>query len=426
MTRVHEADAVPCEGCGAPLAVDVSAAWSWCRTCHLWRPVPDEIRQRAWQRWNALASAQVALGNERTLERQRSSAASMENVKSKALSAVVVAVALVVILPFLFTVGIYVLAGFLVAFEALETWAAVTVGAVSGAVGLGLLLGFVGACFFLFRRATRHRRWSRLAEHAEWHGSGAAQQTLVCCGECGAPLTFHPGEHAVDCGHCHAVVIAPDEHAAAVISLALSELQIARRGRAKSDRALLRARVATERRSVAIRAWLMAGSMALVAIPLLSIGYAIRALTPSLEEAMLSLAKELRGEFGAGLDPPFEWLDRHWIGDTPPTLEKLGTFASRWSIAAAFHGRPVLVSVLSSWTDLSAKVAAVVLACPRQRDPAKVAQSAAAQRVRAMGYSAWIDYAGIALVADRLAYKALNADAVTSLARAAYELAEER
>jgi hypothetical protein len=193
----------------------------------------------------------------------------------------------------------------------------------------------------------------------------------VCCGECGAPLSFRAGEHAVDCGHCHAVVIAPDEHAAAVISLALSELQLARRGRAKSDRALLRARVATERRSIAIKAWLYAGSMALVAIPLLSIGYAIRALTPSLEEAMLSLAKELRGEFGAGLEPPFEWLDRHWIGDTPPTLEKLGTFASRWSIAAAF-------------------------------------------------------YAGIALVADGLAYKALNADAVTSLARAAYELAEER
>ena len=95
----------------------------------------------------------------------------MENVKSKALTAVVVAVALVVILPFLFTVGIYVLAGFLVAFEALETWAAVTVGAVSGGVGLGLLLGFVGACFFLFRRAWRNTR----------SGTAAARRSRPWC-----------------------------------------------------------------------------------------------------------------------------------------------------------------------------------------------------------------------------------------------------
>lgn len=423
--RVHEAVAVPCAGCGAPLAVDVSAPWSWCRACHAWRPVPEAVRRSAWERWWALAGAQAAAAQERALASRQSKQASAERTKGGALSLALAFVVLTVTLPTLASFALYFVAAFLTAFDELELWAAIVVTSLGGAVSLGFFLAFLGACVFLYRRATRHRRWQRLAADAEWHGREPSR-TLICCGECGAPLAFQPSEHAVECGHCRAVVIAPQEHAEAVISLALSELQLARRTRATSDRALLRSKVATARRAMAFKAWMYAGTMALVAVPLLALGYAVRALTPSLEEATLSLSKQLRGEFGAGLDPAFEWLDRYWLGDTPPTFDAQGTFASRWSVAAAFHGRPVLISVLASWTDLSAKVAAVVLACPRQRDAARVTATPAAERVRALGFQVWVDYAGIALVAQNLSQKALTADSLTLLARAAYELAEER
>lgn len=45
---------------------------------------------------------------------------------------------------------------------------------------------------------------------------------------------------------------------------------------------------------------------------------------------------------------------------------------------------------------------------------------------RALGFQVWVDYAGIALVAQNLSQKALTADSLTLLARAAYELGEER
>lgn len=423
--RVHEAAAVACTGCGAPLPVDVSAPWSWCPACHAWRPVPDEVRRRAWERWSALAGAHAAAAQERALATRRSSQASAERVKGGVLGVVLAIVVLTVTLPTLASIAVYFVAAFLTAFDELELWAAVLVTALGGALSLGFFLALVGACVFLYRRATRHRRWQRLSADAEWHGREASR-ALICCGECGAPLSFEPSEHAVQCGHCRSVVIAPEEHTEAVISVALSELQLARRARATSDRALLRSKVAMARRATAFKAWMYAGTMALFAVPLLAFGYAVRALTPSLEEAMLSLSKQLRGEFGAGLDPAFEWLDRYWLGDTPPSFDAQGTFTSRWSIAAAFHGRPVLVSVLASWTDLSAKVAAVVLASPRQRDVTRVTASAAAVRARELGFQVWVDYAGIALVAQNLSQKALGADHLTALARLAYELGEER
>ncbi|GMV18224.1 MAG: hypothetical protein HS104_01245 [Polyangiaceae bacterium] len=428
MTRVHQADAVPCPGCGAPLAVDVSSAWSWCRACHAWRPVPEELRRAVWERWNALASARAAHAQEEQLARHQKSAAAGERLKSGALTLVLAVVAAVFVLPALASLALYAVGAVLVAFDELEPWAAILLTIVAGAAALGFVAAFVGVCVFLYRRATRHRRWSRLGSDPEWYGRehGARPAPLTCCGECGAPLWFRAGEHAVECGHCRSVVIAPDEHADSVFSLALSELQLARRARARAERALLRAKVATARRAVVLRTWFVVGSLAFLAVPVLAFGYAVRALTPSLEEAMLSLSKQLRGEFGSGLEPPFDWLDRYWIGVTPPTFEAQGTFTSRWSIAGAFHGRPVLLSVLASWTDLWAREAVVVLASPRERDASRVMLSAAARTVQGMGWQIYVDYPGIALVAGSQARKKLTLETATALARAAYELAEER
>lgn len=428
MTRVHEADAVPCPRCGGPLAVDAASPYSWCRACHAWQPVPDQVRRAAWERRHALASARAAHAEEQKLARQKSSAAASEQLKGRALTAVLFGGAAFFVLPTLVSLALYLVAAVLAAFEELELWAAILLTAVYGAAALGFFVAFLGVCVFLYRRSTRHRRWRRLGSHPEWYGHERGQDRLplTCCGECGAPLWFGVGEQAVECGHCHSVVIAPEEHADSVFSLALSELQLARRARARAERALLRARVATQRRAVVIHSWFVVGSLALLAVPVLAFGYAIRALTPSLEEAMLSLSRQLRGEFGSGLEPPFDWLDRYWIGETPPTIETQGTFTSRWSISAAFHGRPVLLSVLASWTDLRAREAVLVLASPRERDASRVMLSAAARSVQAMGWQVYVDYPGIALVADVHARRTLTVETATALAKAAYELAEER
>lgn len=427
-TRVHEAVAAPCARCGAPLPLDAASPYAWCSACHAWLPVPDDVRRAAWQRWHALASAQAAAVEERRLAGQRRSAAASERLQGSALSVVIGVIAAMFVLPALLSASVYAVAAVAAAFDELELWAAIVVLALSVVSAVGFFVALLGALVFLYRRATRNRRWSRLQKDSEWYGSEPASRDapLVCCGECGAPLAFRPGEQVLECGHCRAVVIAPEEHADSVFSLALSELQLARRARARGERALLRAKVAKDRRVTVLRNWFVFGSLAFLAVPLLAIGYAIRALTPSLEEAMLSLSRRLRGEFGAGLDPPFDWLDRYWIGATPPTFEAMGTFTSRWSLSSAFHGRPVLISVLASWTDLAAREAALVLAAPRERDPSRVLASDAARAVQAMGWLVQVDYAGIALVATEVAQKQLTAEAATELARRAYEMAETR
>lgn len=85
----------------------------------------------------------------------------------------------------------------------------------------------------------------------------------------------------------------------------------------------------------------------------------------------------------------------------------------------------MLVSVLASWSDLRAKRAALVLACPRQRNAARVMASQTAQRMHTSGWAVHVDYAGIALVSADVPQKSMTVESLTALVVAAYELAEE-
>jgi hypothetical protein len=309
--------------------------------------------------------------------------------------------------------------------EEMEPWAAALTLLLLAVVGVGLLAAVIGGGLWLYRRVTRRRRWSALGQNAEWHGPVQGQSAPAVCGECGAPIAFAMGEHAVQCGYCRSVVLATPEHASKLVTFALSELQLARAASAKASRELLRARHASKTRSSIIGLWVGVGSLACLALPLLAALYAWRALTPSLEEALEALARQTRGDLASGTDAAFEWLDAFWIGDTPPGFETLpAALDSRWSVAALFHERPVLLTVHGTWSDRVAKSATLLLARPRQRDPARVAASPAAERVRALGWSIQPDYAGIALVESDLSHHTFTAERVTELARAAYELAE--
>jgi hypothetical protein len=167
------------------------------------------------------------------------------------------------------------------------------------------------------------------------------------------------------------------------------------------------------------------GTLACLALPVLAAAYAWRTLTPSIEQAMLRLAEKMRGEFLAELDPACEWLDAYWIGGTPAALLANEPLGSRWSVEAVFHDRPVLLSVATSWTDRKATSAMLLLARPRKR-PNELGGTEAAKRVAARSWRLVADYPGILLQAEGLSPAELEFEAIGELARAAYELAEER
>lgn len=421
--RIHEAAATPCSRCGAALPVDPTAAHVFCGACHAWQPVPPELVQRAWQQAHARAAAAAEAQRARVHAAKQSSRATLERLQGFAALGVLAVMLLVSVGGFVPTVVVYGIAIPIVIVEELEPWAAALALSTMG-LSLGTVLAAIGGGGWLLRRRfTRRRRWRRAARSDEWYGGARAPVSV--CGECGAPVAFAPGEQVVCCGHCRSVVAAGSEHTGELIQLALSDVQRARRERAKADRALLRTRTLAQRKTAALRMYVTLGSMACLMLPALAALYAWRALTPSLEEALELLARRLRAELAAGLDAAFGWLDTFWLGDTPPGFEPESWLGSRWSIAGVFHDRPVLLSVVATWSDRVAESATLLLTRPRQRDPARVAAAPAAARVRALGWQIYCDYAGIALCARGLRERQLSEAVVTDLARAAYELAEE-
>jgi hypothetical protein len=211
-----------------------------------------------------------------------------------------------------------------------------------------------------------------------------------------------------------------------LIRVALGQAQLARLEQAKAERQKIQAELTAKRRQQAYMAYAFAGSLALAALPVLLALYVWRTLTPSVEEAMLQLSRRLSGDFGAGIDLPFAWLDAYWIGETPQPLRDTGPFQSRWSIEAVFHDRPVMVSSTTSWSDLEATQVALLLARPRDRSRLNLESTPAAARIRARGFSLISDYAGIALVGRKLSHRQLDESLLTELAQAGYELAEQR
>ena len=172
-------------------------------------------------------------------------------------------------------------------------------------------------------------------------------------------------------------------------------------------------------------AYMVAGTMALLALPVVLGLYVWRTVTHSIEEAMLMLSKRLSGDFGAGIDPAFEWLDIYWIGDTPAPLRETEPFQSRWSIEAVFHDRPVLVSATTSWSDRTAKQLVLLMARPRDRARSRWTRrrcrSLPGSRFRAVS-----DYAGVALLRRNVQEREIDDALLTEIAQAAYELCEQR
>jgi uncharacterized BrkB/YihY/UPF0761 family membrane protein len=415
---------MPCDGCGAALAVDVTVPYAWCAACNVWRPVSEPLRQRAWQYHAAIQNAQSASLEHRFRAAQFRSKTTHQQAQNIIVLLVFGALLLLEFVGILPTVVLYGIAVPMVIVEEMEPWAAaLTLAALAGTL-LALAFATFGGAWWLYRRATRRRRWAKLEPHRDW--SGPEQVAAAVCGECGAPLAFAVGEQVVSCGFCRAVVVASPEHANELVTLALSEAQLAKAQSASAERQLVRARIKSSARVLLLQAYVVVGALMCVALPLLAGGFAWRALTPSLEEALEKLGRELRGEVAAGVDAAYEWLDAFWIGTTPPGFEAGGWLQSRWSVAALFHERPVLISVLGSWSDRVAETATLVLVRPRNRDPMRVPASPAARRIEARGWQIGIDYAGIALYGRGLHYRDFTPELMTELARAAYELAEER
>jgi hypothetical protein len=282
-----------------------------------------------------------------------------------------------------------------------------------------------GGGWALYRLFTRHERLKRSGRSAEWF-AGGERSAGAMCGVCGAPVAFQPGETAVSCGFCRSVVVATEQHARRLISVALAQAQRAALEQAKAERQKIKVELVSKRRQKAHMAYMVAGSMALLALPVLLALYVWRTLTHSIEEAMLLLSRRLSGDFGAGIELPFEWLDTYWIGDTPTALRETEPFQSRWSIEAVFHDRPVLVSATTSWSDRTAKQLVLLMARPRDRSSLRLDAAPAAARCGARGFRVSAQYPGIVLARNNVEQREIDDALLTEMAQAAYELCEQR
>jgi hypothetical protein len=423
--RIHAAPSVSCGSCGAPLPVDPTAPHVWCPMCRRWQAVPNDVRARAYEHLRATES----LGAERAAQLARADAHRQAAQKSKRQGAFMLFHAAFMIVPMVLSLGAYAVAGsvdFVSSMaEEYEPWAvalAVTGGAGAMVVALMVTLGGGWALYRLF---TRHQRLKRRGRSTEWFGGGQGSAGAMC-GVCGAPVAFRLGETAVTCGYCRSVVVATEHHTRRLIGLALAQTQLGRLEQAKAERQKIKAELVAKRRQQAYMAYVMAGTMALMALPVLLGLYVWRTVTHSIEEAMLLLSQRLSGDFAAGIDPAFEWLDTYWIGDTPTPLRETEPFQSRWSIEAVFHDRPVLVTATTSWSDRTAKQLVLLMARPRDRAGIALEATPAAARCRSLGLSLISDYAGIALSRRNVAQQEIDDALLSAIAQAAYELCEQR
>jgi hypothetical protein len=421
--RIHAAPSVGCGSCGAPLPVDPTALHVWCPMCWRWQAVPNDVRARAYEHLRATES----LGAERAAQVARAEAHREAARKTKRQGTFMLFHAAFMIVPALVSFGVYAVVGsidFLSSLsEEYEPWAVALVAVGGGGATLVGLLVTLGGGWALYRLFTRHQRLKRRGRSAEWFGKDQGSAGAMC-GVCGAPVAFRVGETAVSCGYCRSVVVATEHHSRRLIGLALAQTQLARLEQAKAERQKIKAELVAKRRQQAYMAYAVAGTMALMALPVLLGLYVWRTVTHSIEEAMLMLSQRLSGAFGAGIDPAFEWLDVYWIGDTPRPLRETEPFQSRWSIEAVFHDRPVLVTATTSWSDRTAKQLALLMARPRDRASLTLDATPAAARCRARGFSLTSDYAGIALVRRNVPEREIDDALLTEIAQAAYELCE--
>jgi LSD1 subclass zinc finger protein len=284
--------------------------------------------------------------------------------------------------------------------------------------------------YAVFRLYQRHRARPGRQPSAEWFVQDRSVPAV--CGSCGAPLAFKAGEQRVTCGHCRAVVVASRGHGHQLIDLALAQSQIAALEAARAERKRVLAELSARRRTTLMASLLIYGACGVVFIPAFLLAYTLRTITRSAEQQMLDVARDLRGDFRAGLEGLFEWLDAYWIGPAPPDFTRIpgGTSAlleSRWCVFAVYHDRPVL---LLAWTGITDRALRpyLLLARPRQRGAetiARASRSAAAQRVRQRGFEYVLDYSGVALRGPSMSPDRFDTELVSALAQAAYELAEE-
>jgi uncharacterized CHY-type Zn-finger protein len=428
-TRIHEAPAVPCPRCGSALPVDPTAAHVWCPFCFVWNPVPNALQRRAHEylhatekaRQEQAAYAALAEHQWREAHTQRRQATNWKWVIGFFLLMSLPGLALSVLIPlWQWVVGLS---------DEYELWALALIVVALGITTLLVTIGFVAAAYGVYRLLTRHKRRTKERADSEWFQAGAGASAGALCGVCGGPLAFRVGESAVTCGFCRNVVVATSRHKHKLIQLALRETQLALLQHAEAERQTLLAQLQNQRGRTAYMAYAFVGSLLCAALPVAAAFYAWRTLTPSLEQALLDLADELSGEFSAGLEPAFEWLDSYWLAQTPARLRLAAPFQSRWNIEAVFHERPVLITATTSWSDRVARNVSVLLARPVDRSPSTISRAMAspsAHTVQSLGFTISLDYAGVCLDAFNVRQRELTRDRLTRLAQAAYELAEYR
>ena len=413
-----------CTACGAPLPVNPELAQVSCPMCARWQEVSPAVRARAAEHARALAQVEAEREKARAdanVQRRRARRLSLKRALVMAWALVLFIAGVFIWLPsFPFIVGAvaesYVEGYHEQAFLIVSAMAAV--GEVV-ALALSVVLAVV-----TYRLYTRHARVRRAR-------TGAALPQMkaeATCGLCGGPVAFQPDQHVTTCAYCRSVVLPTPALNQRLIGFALDQTQLARLEYARAERHRLRVELAATRESKLLNIGFQVGTGACVvfcaALPLFSIFYFWRSLSLNVEKALIALSDQWRGQFGAGVEPPFEWLDAYWIGETPSAVRGTRPLQSRWSVETVHKGLPVLISATTDWSDRVALSLALLVARPRRRDPFALRQLPAAKRLLAMGFRLEPEYAGVALERAKVPMHELSLQALAEAVEAAHELVE--
>jgi len=440
----YEAESLPCSGCGSPLPVDPLGQQVFCPYCGAGTTVPDYLKASAGAYHRATEQARMVQAGSAARVRQEQAAARAHQWQTVFYLVMGAAFVVPTILGLIGFVGFYgALFGIAVVNAALEPFlldealVIVDLLLVLGS-GVALLLLLVGA--IVLWRVLKHRHRVRRAARAghmpptafQSYQISAAERAqgvgAATCSVCGGPVNFQAGQQRVVCSYCAASVMPCPSQKRQLVALAIGDSRLAadlERYRAERDR------LEAEKSSSSARLvylLLVAGGTCMVplAIAVAVIVLVFRKLTTGVEDAVDDFGVSVGAEMERGLKLPFDWLDAYWVGKGPENAQSSGGALSlRWSVHAAYAGRPILVTATSNWRDAIAHRVAILLAHPARRSPASIARalaSPAAQEVDQSGFWASIDDAGVVLQGNIIPAGDLGVPRLHRLVACAYGL----
>jgi predicted RNA-binding Zn-ribbon protein involved in translation (DUF1610 family) len=362
--QTMEARALPCRGCGAPLAIDPTVAEARCPACGATTQVPNLLRERA-------QDYSRNLEQERGRIRQARSGVGMDRI------------GLLLGIPLGIVIGGHVVATMVID----EEYRDVELYAFYGGIGLVLLIFFVGLAISITRQERAASKPAPPVVVEAFVGTVPSP-----CSQCGGQVQFTVEQQSARCPYCGNTVYPTRAVQQSLLGIAAerADLEVARANRRTArDLAIsFDAGVVSEAMSLlrwlgflmmpAIFVFVGVGLLTAFGLPdvtrldsadpgsLIAAGFVtvggligaivvlafvlIRVLSRAavIKRTMRHVAAAFGGRAARGVRAAFDWLDAHWAADVTGDTFSVeasggGTRIVRWSTPVTFANRPGFV-----------------------------------------------------------------------------------